>query len=233
MLVSKQQKYLSAAQIRETYPLSSSTLRNWANTNKVNCVRIESNGKRFYDIADVKRALGIASAVDKAQKSYCYARVSSSHQKTSLDRQISDLTLAYPTFLVASDIGSGINWQRKGFQTILECALQRNLSQVVVTNRDRLCRFAYPLVQHILEYCGAKIVVLDEISNANYATDDSADHSGFNELAEDLLAITTIFNARYHGRRSATKRRATAIAKRAASQTHQAVPNKRAKRDIA
>ena len=224
------QKYKSGQCISQIYGISTSTLRNWANKDKIRCVRIQNNGKRFYDISDVERELGAVSTGDKEKKCVCYGRVSSAHQKTSLERQVADLRAAYPSYDIITDIGSGINWNRKGFHTILEYALQGTLGEVVVTNRDRLCRFAYPLVQHVFEHGGARIVVLDQPDEASADGANSADASGFNELAEDLLAITTIFTARYHGRRSGAKRKRS---NRAACETHTALSNKRAKRNTA
>lgn len=70
---------------------------------------------------------------------------------------------------------------------------------VVVKHRDRLCRFAYELVEHLFRKAGTKIVVL--------STDTESEPNPSGELAEDLLAITTVFVARNNGMRSAQNRR--------------------------
>ena len=38
----------------------------------------------------------------------------------------------YPKYTIVSDIGSGINFKRKGFQTILDKIFEGNVSEVVV-----------------------------------------------------------------------------------------------------
>lgn len=65
-----------------------------------------------------------------------------------------------------------------------------------VANKDRLCRFAYDLVEHILEKHGAKIIV-----------EAHDTHSTEQELAEDVLSVITVFGARLYGSRSGRKRR--------------------------
>ena len=49
----------------------------------------------------------------------------------------------YPDHELITDIGSGINWKRKGLKKILEQTMLGNVEQVVVADRDRLCRFAF------------------------------------------------------------------------------------------
>ena len=51
----------------------------------------------------------------KVKKKICYARVSSEKQKEDLERQTAFLRKKYPSHEIISDIGSGLNWKRKGF----------------------------------------------------------------------------------------------------------------------
>ena len=88
-----------------------------------------------------------------------------------------------------------LNWKRQGFKVLLERVLDGNVSEVVVAHRDRLCRFAFELVEQIFRHFQVKLVVLD--------TYDSPE----SELSDDLLAITTVFVARHNGQRSAINRK--------------------------
>jgi hypothetical protein len=63
-------------------------------------------------------------------------------------------------------------------------------------HRDRLCRFGFDLVKHILHRHGAVVEVLQDPQVGAPCND-----SPVNELADDLLAIVTVFAARHHGRR--------------------------------
>jgi predicted site-specific integrase-resolvase len=70
------------------------------------------------------------------------------------------------------------------------------VSEIVVTHRDRLCRFAFDLIQYILSLHTTKLVVL-----FNDATSDE------HELSQDILAINTVFICQMQGRRAAMHRR--------------------------
>lgn len=79
---------------------------------------------------------------EREKKKVCYARVSSSKQKRDLERQIENLKKHYPDHEIISDIGSGVNYRRKGFQAILERVYSGdNIGEVVITHKDRLCRY--------------------------------------------------------------------------------------------
>lgn len=202
-------KYVSASEIRKRYGVSNSTLRNWAERKLVECVRIggnEGKGKRFYDFAAVQRHLGAAQRLEEVSRvCVCYARVSSAHQRADLERQIADLSVARPTHEIVSDIGSGLNWKRPGLRSLLERARKGTIAEVVVSHRDRLCRLAFELLEWLLvEQFGVKLVVLSPPAHANGAQPDVG---GYDELADDLLAISTFFVAQHNGRRSAAKAR--------------------------
>jgi len=122
----------------------------------------------------------------------CYCRVSSQGQKDDLQRQVLYMSKQFPQHRVITDIGSGINFKRRGLRTILELACKGMVSSVVVAYRDRLCRFAFELLEWLLRIHGVSLVVLHE----------SVEESGSSgELAEDLLAIVQVFSCRVNGKR--------------------------------
>lgn len=98
---------------------------------------------------------------------------------------------AYPQAEIVKDIGSGLNFKRKGFKALLERAMSGDKLTVVVAHRDRLCRFGFDLVRDIIERSGGRIMVLNETRL-----------SPEQELVTDLLSIIHIFSARLHGLRS-------------------------------
>ncbi|NBO39784.1 IS607 family transposase [bacterium] len=134
---------------------------------------------------------GPQEAIIEEKESICYCRVSSHGQKEDLERQVSYMQERFPGYRIIRDIGSGINFKRRGLRTILELACKGYVSEVVVAYRDRLCRFAFELVEWLLSLHGVKLVVLNE--------DLEGSESG--ELAEDLLSIVHVFNCRIQGRR--------------------------------
>lgn len=129
--------------------------------------------------------------------SVVYCRVSSTKQKDDLQRQIELARTQFPTHKVISDIASGINWERKGLQTILEYAMQRNLEELVVFHKDRLSRSGFDLIKKIIETSGGKVIVVD----------NQISKSAEQELAEDLLSIIHIYSCRQMGRRRYSRRK--------------------------
>lgn len=194
---------ITAAHARRAFDVSRTTLRRWADAGRVRFTG--ATGNRRYNVADIERELGAtASHADVAQKArVIYARVSSSHQRADLERQVADLRHAYPDHEVVTDVASGINWRRPGLRALLERVLAGTVAEIVVAHRDRLCRFAFDLVEFICRQAACHIVV-----HGSHDTEAG-------ELADDLLAIVTVFVARNNGERSARNRRVRAAAQAA------------------
>ena len=87
------------------------------------------------------------------------------------------------------DIGSGLNFKRKGF-TLLEQILSRNVQEVVVSHKDRLCRFGFELFEFVANKFGTKLVVLNDTSL-----------SPQEEMVRDLISIIHVFSSRIYGLR--------------------------------
>jgi predicted site-specific integrase-resolvase len=172
-----------AARILGVHPNS---LRKWADNGEINCIRTKS-GQRRYDVD---------SYIGKSTTStiICYCRVSSHKQRDDLERQVEFLRNQYPNAEFVKDIGSGLNFKRKGLRTILERALSGTNITLVVAHRDRLARFGIDLIRQVIEQNGGKLVVLDETLL-----------SPEQELTNDLLNIVHVFSARMRGLRSYKK----------------------------
>lgn len=186
-------EYVNAKKARELFNVSNSTLRRWDKEGIIDTIRTPSNIRRYSSKLFQDNNVNITN-VDKKQK-ICYCRVSSINQKNDLERQINYMQSKYHEHNIIQDIGFGINWKRKGFKTILELAMQNKLEEVVVAHRDRLCRFAFELIQWFLERNNVKLVVL----NKQFQSSEQ-------ELAEDLLSIVYVFSCREMGKRRYAKK---------------------------
>lgn len=167
-----------------------STIKSWEQTGKIKAIRTPS-GVRLFDKQSILAYFNQVQETPSSKKRIIYCRVSDPHQKDHLQRQISHLQSKYPDHQLVQDIGSGINFNRKGLQTILELALKGDLDEVVVSDKDRLARFGYELIEWIINKQGGRVTVLD----------GAPAQSTEQELAEDLLSIVTVFNARQTGNR--------------------------------
>ena len=101
---------------KHVFGVVTSTLRRWDKQNKIKTIRTPSNYRR-YDISNVNQIKNKNSIV-VSKKKICYCRVSSKKQMD--ERQKDYLKSKYPNHEIISDIGSGINWKRKGLLSILE-----------------------------------------------------------------------------------------------------------------
>jgi|ERR1700722_903508 len=161
--------------------LHPNTLRKYADNGTIPCIRMP-NGARHFDIS---------SFLSGETITILYARVSSHRQKDDLARQVEYLKSKYHDAEIVSDIGSGLNFKRKGLLALLDRAARGAKLRVVVAHRDRLARFGFELIDHQIRRAGGEIVVLGK-----------RDHAGpYDELVGDLLAILTVFGARMHGLR--------------------------------
>ena len=96
----------------------------------------------MYSVADVEKIFGNQERIDEKKK-ICYARVSSEKQKEDLDRQCEYLRQKCPGHELIKDIGSGLNWKRKGFTSILEQSYREDIEEVVVTRKVFIFLFIF------------------------------------------------------------------------------------------
>lgn len=171
--------YVSVEKAKKYYAVSISTLRRWDEAKKIKVIRTQGGHRRFY----------IPEKGGRRKIVYC--RVSSSKQKSNLQNQIKYMSEKYKDYEIISDIGSGINFKRKGFNSILDSLFSEDIKEVVVSSKDRFSRFGFEMFQNIFSKFGALL-----------KTDSSKEFkSKEQELAEDILSIITVFTARYHGSR--------------------------------
>ena len=178
--------YVKGAVFKRLYDVSDATLRYWADRGRIDSCR-SPGGIRLYKLPENELAQ-LANQDSGAR--VVYVRVSSPKQKDDLERQKAFMHSRFPGHEVVADVGSGINWRRKGLLSLLDRADKGDLSEVVVASRDRLCRFAFELLEYIFKQRGVKLIVLE-----------SKDTSPEDELSDDLLSIVQVFCCRRNGKR--------------------------------
>ena len=138
-LVSMNEQYITTSKAKKILGVHEDTLRGWADKGLFPSIRTPK-GTRLYNVS--KFIKDQKNECQEVGESYCYCRVSSQGQKDDLQRQIDFMQEQYPNHKIISDIGSGINFKRKGLRTLIEMATKGRVKQIVVAYRDRLCRFA-------------------------------------------------------------------------------------------
>lgn len=138
-------------------------------------------------IEEYKRPLGEGVP----RKRIAYARVSSKAQQPDLERQIGWLRERCPDHEIWTDIGSGINYKRPRLKALLDYSVRGIPIDLAIAHRDRLARFGFELIEHVIQASGGTIRVLSQEEHSSPET----------ELAEDLLSIVHVFSCRHIGRR--------------------------------
>lgn len=184
--------YVSGKTAKTLLEVSDNTLRRWANEGKIDFIRNSEKGKRFYNVNSFNSNSSSGSEISNQKREICYCRVSSNSQKEDLERQVSFMRSKFPNAVIVKDIGSGINWKRRGLQSIIQKVKDGEVERVIIAFKDRLCRFAYDLIEFFFKLYQTEILVLnkrEEESNPDI------------ELAEDILSIIHIFSCKKMGQR--------------------------------
>jgi predicted site-specific integrase-resolvase len=95
------------------------------------------------------------------------------------------------TFEVVSDLGSGMNYHKKGLKRLLNDIIEGHIGRLVITHYDRLWRFGAELAFAIGAAKSVEVIIL------NQGDDTTLEE----ELAKDVLEIITVFSARLYGSR--------------------------------
>ncbi len=170
--------------------VNTKTLERWLSEGKIEGV-FTKGGQRRYNLDSIIPS-GLTEA--RERKTILYARVSSRSQKTDLEQQVQFLKSHYPSAEIITDIGSGLNFKRKGLSTLLESILSNDVGLVVVAHKDRLCRFGFDLIAWLASRSSTEILVLNK-----------AHLSPEREMVEDILAIIHVFSCRLYGLRKYKK----------------------------
>ena len=182
---------LSLKQAANQLGVSVSTLRRWDETGVLVAQRTPK-GHRRYDLSKINPNL-TRNKVEQQRKTIAYARVSSHDQKPDLQRQIEMLELYCSSqgwsFEVISDLGSGMNYHKKGLKRLLDDILDNKIDRLVLTHKDRLLRFGAELVFALCEARQVEVVIINQGENLSFEE----------ELAQDVLEIITVFSARLYG----------------------------------
>lgn len=184
-------KYYSINEFSKILGVSAQTLRNWDANGKLHPHHTSTNGYRYYSHEQLNQVMNIKPNLNRLTIGYC--RVSSHKQKDDLERQIENvktyLIAKGQPFEIISDIGSGINYKKKGLKELIKLITQNKVEKVVILYKDRLLRFGFELVEYIASLYNCEIEIMD-----------STEKSEQQELVEDLVQIITVFSCKLQGK---------------------------------
>ena len=188
-------KYYSIGEFAKQIGKTIQTLRNWDKKNILKPSHVTQGGTRYYSQEQLNHFLGLKSEKQINKKIIGYCRVSSHKQKDDLERQIENVkTYMYAKgyqFEIITDIGSGINYNKKGLNQIIDMVTNSEVEKIVVLYKDRFVRFGYELIENLCNKFGTTIEIIDNTEKTEQQ-----------ELVEDLVQIVTVFSCRLQGKRA-------------------------------
>lgn len=188
------ERFVGIGEAASALGVSITTLRRWEASGRL-VSEHTAGGHRRYDLAKLRPEMFRVEA-EADRRTVAYARVSSHDQKDDLERQKQVLELYCArqgwTFEVIADLGSGMNYHKKGLKRLLDAILAGEIGRLVITHKDRLLRFGAELVFAICEAKNVEVVILNQGEDTTFEED----------LAKDMLEIITVFSARLYGSRS-------------------------------
>lgn len=171
------------------------TLQRWDDSGKLPAKRTPTN-RRYYTEDDLFKYGGI----ETTKKTVIYTRVSTRNQKIDLINQENFLkeycnSSSIIVDHVYKDFGSGLNYNRKYFNILMEEIERGEICCVIISHRDRLIRFGFDYFEQFMVRHGVKLIVVNDERT-----------SPQDELVEDIISILHVFSCRLYGLRKYKKK---------------------------
>lgn len=183
---------LKPKEMAQKLGVSISTLQRWDREGVLKAYRNPKN-RRYYTEEQYLDYMGISD--DKKRKVVAYSRVSNCNQKDDLNNQFNFIKnycnangIIVDDYI--SDIGSGLNYNRKKWNNLLKQVMNNEIETIYITYKDRFIRFGYDWFENLCNQFDTQIVVLNDKTT-----------SPQQELVENLISIIHVFSCRIHGLR--------------------------------
>lgn len=157
-------------------------------------------GHRRHSITEIESEFLGKTPKNENRKTILYARVSSHDQKVDLQRQIDTLKDSKEKNYFSetiSDLGSGLDFKKKGLNSLITQICSGSVERLILTDKDRLLRIGSPLLFKICSYFNTEVVILGEEKEKSFEE----------TLAADVGEIITVFTSKVYGKRSHSNRR--------------------------
>ena len=180
----------------EMIGVSVKTLQRWDKEGKLKAYRTPTD-RRYYTHKQYVDYMGDGKA--KYGKTVIYTRVSTTNQKDDLQNQVEFLKqYANARGIIVDeifeDIGSGLNYNRKKWNKLIEDCMLGSVKTIIIAHKDRFIRFGYEWFERFLKSNGVEIIVVNNDKT-----------SPEQELVNDLISIIHVFSCRIYGLRKYKK----------------------------
>jgi predicted site-specific integrase-resolvase len=181
----------------ELLGVSVKTLQRWDRDGILKANRTPTD-RRYYTYDQYLQFKGI-NTVEDNREIVIYARVSTRNQKDDLKNQVEFLkTFCNSKGMIVSqcieDFGSGLNYNRKKWNQLLNEVMENKIKTIVISNKDRFIRFGYDWFEKFCEKFHTSIIV---VNNETLSPNE--------ELVQDIISILHVFSCRLYGLRKYKK----------------------------
>lgn len=184
----KKNDYITPKEASNMLGVTPATLRRWANTGKISCIKI-TNGDRRYPLKEILKLSG----QEPPQRKIVYYIRSSNGNKTLMESQEKLLRSTCPEpDKIYKDKASGLNEKRRGLKSLIKSVKNNEISTIYITTQDRLTRFGYSYLEELFNIYDTDIVILNS----------KRDKSMYDELIEDFMSLIASFSGKYYKLRS-------------------------------
>lgn len=147
----------------ELLNVSVKTLQRWDRDGTLNAKRTPTD-RRYYTYDQYLEFKGVKN--DNTRKMVIYTRVSTNNQKDDLLNQVKflqDFANAKAMIIdeVIQDIGSGLNYNRKKWNKLIEEVMENKIDTIVITHKDRFIRLGYEWFEKFLLKFDTKLLVVN------------------------------------------------------------------------
>ena len=172
------------------------TLQRWDNAGKLKAFRTPTN-RRYYTYEQYQKYMGITNL---NKKTVIYTRVSTSNQKDDLKNQVEFLKQyvngkGIIVDTVIEDYGSGLNYNRKQWNKLIDECMTNEIGTIIITHKDRFVRFGFDWFEKFLNKFGVKFII---VNNESLSPQE--------ELVQDIISILHVFSCRIYGLRKYEKK---------------------------
>ena len=169
------------------------TIRKWVDNGKIPYHKNPA-GQLIFTDDDIKQALGDTDTTNETNGSaWAYYLRSSQGETSALNNQETLLRSQYPQpKYIIKDRASGLNENRKGLNRLITLAKNHEITDIAITNKDRLTRFGYKYLEELFKQNGIKLHYIQ-----TKQTKDAAD-----ELMDDFMALIASFSGRFYQQRN-------------------------------
>ena len=177
----------------ELLGVSVKTLQRWDRDGILKANRTPTD-RRYYTYDQYLQFKGIQTEND-IRDTVIYARVSTRNQKDDLQNQVEFLkqfcnAKGIIVNQCVEDFGSGLNYNRKKWNKLLDEVMANKIKAIVISNKDRFIRFGYDWFEKFCEKFNTKIII---VNNETLSPNE--------ELVQDIISILHVFSCRLYGLR--------------------------------